>query len=263
MERAMNSPVQHSNVPRFPLLTLLHPREQTRTILLLLPVGVLLWGVVVMAAGLPIWGATSIVLGLLLIPGVQKWRADFLRFGLVAMVLSILITMQGFHSVEHLAQWIQYHLLRWQSWKSSGLISALNAEWVHFVWNWAVVLIVAYLVRGGMRNPWAWILLIWTIAHASEHAYMMARYLQMKQELAGMGVPNVSAQGLPGILGRDGWLARSPITQGTFLCRLPGITNTTRLDVHFWWNTGETILLLLAGHSFLRSRLGTARSHNP
>ena len=247
--------MQSPRLSRFPLLTLLHPREQTRLVLLLLPIGICVWGVIVATAGLPIWGATSLVLGLMLIPGVLKWRGDLLRYGTGVMVLSILIAMQGFHSIEHLAQWIQFHLLRWPATKSAGLISALNAEWVHFIWNWAVVLIVLYLVRAGMRNPVAWLLLLWTFAHASEHAYMMARYLDLKQELQQLGVGSVSAQGLPGILGRDGWLARSPTTQGTFLCRLPGVTTTTRLDVHFWWNTGETLLLLLAGHLFVRERL--------
>jgi hypothetical protein len=247
--------MQSSHISRFPLLALLHPREHTRLVVLLLPISVLIWGIVVTVAGLPIWGATSLVLGIMLIPGVLKWRDDLLRYGRGIMVLSVLIAMQGFHSIEHLAQWIQFHLLRWPVTRSSGLISALNAEWVHFVWNWGVVLVVLYLVWSGMRNPVAWILLLWTIAHASEHAYMMARYLEMHQEFQRLGITSVSAQGLPGILGRDGWLARSPTTQGTFLCRIPGLTTTTRLDVHFWWNTGETLLLLIAGHLFLKKRL--------
>ena len=85
---------------------------------------------------------------------------------------------------------------------------------------------------------------------------MLARYLKLEQELQRLGAPFVSAQGLPGNLGRDGWLARSPTTEGTFLCRLPGLTTATRLDVHFWWNTGEMTLLLAAAHTFLRTRLG-------
>jgi hypothetical protein len=69
----------------------------------------------------------------------------------------------------------------------------------------------------------------------------------------------VTAQGLPGIIGRDGWLARSPITQGTFICTLPGLTTAMRLDVHFWWNTIEMALLLCAGSLFPRSRLPDAK----
>ncbi|MFL5802195.1 MAG: hypothetical protein ACJ8CR_10705 [Roseiflexaceae bacterium] len=65
----------------------------------------------------------------------------------------------------------------------------------------------------------------------------------------------MTAQGPPGIIGRDGWLARSAVTQGTFLCTLPGLTTAMRLDVHFWWNLIEMSLLLVAGSLFLRSRL--------
>jgi hypothetical protein len=64
-------------------------------------------------------------------------------------------------------------------------------------------------------------------------------------------VSNVAAQGLPGILGRDGWIATSPVTQNTFLCRLPGFATAQRLDVHFWWNVGEVSLLLPAANAYM------------
>jgi hypothetical protein len=95
----------------------------------------------------------------------------------------------------------------------------------------------------------------WATAHALEHAYLFVRYLDMRAELARMGFASLSAQGLPGVFGRDGWLAKSAATQGTFLCRLPGLTTATRIDVHFWWNAGEIALLLAAAHVFLRERL--------
>ena len=244
-----------SPLPRFPILTLLHPGAQTRAVCVLLGLGALAAVPAVLLAGVPTWIASAGILALLLIPGIQKWRADRVRYGSTMMVLSVLLAAQGFHSVEHAAQWIQYHVLDWPPFASNGLISAANAEWIHFVWNWAVVAVTLYLVRSGMRNLWAWLLLIWATAHALEHAYMFARYLDMVQELQQLGFPQLSAQGLPGVLGRDGWLARSPATQGTFLCRLPGVTTVPRIDVHFWWNTGEIILLLAAAHTFLRDHL--------
>lgn len=238
--------------PRIPLLDLIDPREQTRLVLALLAIGLLAAAGAMRWLQMPLWGATVLVLALLLPVGAVKWRGDARRYGHIAMVLSILVTAQGFHTIEHIAQWIQYHILRWPTFVSSGLISSLNAEWVHFVWNWAVLLTVIYLVRGGMRNPWAWLLLAWTTAHTFEHSYMMVRYLLVLQDLRALGVTNVAAQGLPGILGRDGWLASSDLTQGTFICRLPGVTTAVRLDVHFWWNIGETVLLLLAGNLYMR-----------
>jgi hypothetical protein len=60
---------------------------------------------------------------------------------------------------------------------------------------------------------------------------------------------------LPGIFGRDGWLARSAWTQGTFLCSIPGLTTATRLDLHFYWNTVEVLLLAPAAAEFLRSEI--------
>jgi hypothetical protein len=238
--------------PRVPLLDLLNLRQHWRFFALMLALGVAVAAGAIRWLGLPLWGATALVLALLIPPAILKWRADLGRFGVVAMVICILVMAQGFHTLEHLAQWVQYHILRWPSFVSGGLISTLNAEWVHFVWNWAVLLTVIFLVRGGMRNPWAWLLLAWTTAHTFEHSYMMARYLMVLQDMRAMGVTNVAAQGLPGILGRDGWLATTDLTQGSFICRLPGVTTAVRLDVHFWWNIGETALLLLAGNRYLQ-----------
>ncbi|HET9222892.1 MAG TPA: hypothetical protein VFO07_10330 [Roseiflexaceae bacterium] len=242
--------------PAVPLLELLDPREQTRTILVLLAAGVAVTAVAMRWSGLPLWGATVAVLLLLLPPAILKWRDDLRLFGLTAMVISVLLAMQGFHSIEHAAQLIEYHLMNWPMRQSSGLISAANAEWIHFAWNWFVLLVVTYLVWAGMRNPWAWLLLAWSLAHTLEHTYLFVRYLEALSELRSLGVTNVPAQGLPGVLGRDGWLASSDATRGTFLCRLPGLTTAVRLDIHFWWNTGETALMILAANAHCRDVLG-------
>src|SRR5690349_21001894 len=117
--------------PRIPLLDLINPREQTRLALLMLAIGLLASVGAMRWLGMPLWGATVLVLALLVPAGIAKWRGDAQRYGRVAMVLSILVTAQGFHTLEHIAQWIQYHILRWPSFVSSGLISSLNAEWVH------------------------------------------------------------------------------------------------------------------------------------
>jgi hypothetical protein len=242
--------------PRYPILALLHPRERTPLVLAAFGVGLALWASAVWLLRRPVWVGTALALAVLLAAGALKWRDDLRRHGAAVAVLSVLLVAQGFHTIEHGAQEIQYHLLKWPPFQSSGLLSAANAEWVHFAWNWLVVAIVTALVlRGGMRNIWAWLLLAWSLAHAIEHAYMFARYLEMRGELARLGFPNLSAQGLPGILGRDGWLARSPTTQGTLLCRLPGLTTAPRIDVHWWWNAGEIGLLLAAAHRFLRACL--------
>lgn len=241
-----------------PLLALMNPREQTPLVIAVALLGVVGGAVAMRTVGWPLWGATALVLALLLVPGALKWRSDARRFGATAALLGVLVAAQGFHTVEHLAQWTQYHLLNWSARASSGLLSPANAEWVHFVWNWLVLIAVLALVRGGMRGFWMWALLAWCTAHTLEHSYMFVRHLIVLDELRQLGVSGITAQGLPGILGRDGWLARSELTRSTFLCNLPGLTTANRLDVHFWWNVGETTLMLLAGHSYLRARGGAA-----
>jgi hypothetical protein len=168
------------------------------------------------------------------------------------MVLSILLVTQSLHTVEHLAQWIQYYLLAWPLKASSGLISPLNAEIVHFSWNMAVLVVVIWLVESRLRNRWMWLLLLWAGAHTAEHTYMFVNYVQEVQRLASQGLPLNAAQGLPGFFGRNGWLAANLPAAGpvAWLCQLaPGLTSAPRLDVHFWWNLGEIGLLLTAAHT--------------
>jgi hypothetical protein len=238
--------------PRFPLLTLMHPREQSGLMAGALAAGLLIgwWGM--SQLDWPLWIATAAVLTFLLTSSVLKWQADQRRYGPTAMGLSALVVLQGFHVIEHIVQWVQYHNLGWSLRASNGLLSPANAEWVHFVWNWMVVLIVILLIWGGLGSYWAWLLLIWGTGHALEHSYMFIRYLEVLNQLKQMGVLTVSAQGLPGVLGRDGWLALSDATRGTFLSHLPGLTTAPRLDIHFWWTIGETAWLILAANTFMR-----------
>jgi hypothetical protein len=239
----------------FPVLALLNPGRLAPAVAASFVVGLALGWAGHALLGFPLWSVTMIVLLALLPVGVVKWRADLRLYGVTIMLLSIILVAQGVHTIEHVSQWVEYYILNLPARQSTGLLSAANAEWVHFVWNWAVLFFVIALMRGGMRNAWAPLLLVVTIAHTLEHTYMFVRYLQVLGDLHQMNVFSVTAQGLPGVIGRDGWLARSPVTQGTFLCTLPGLTTAMRLDVHFWWNLIEMLLLLCAGSLFLRSRL--------
>jgi hypothetical protein len=233
----------------WPALTLLHPCIRMRLLLLALALGMMGWGIATWQAGLPIWGATTLTLAVVAVSVALKWCDDWQQYGLAAMVLSMLLALQGFHTVEHIAQAVQFYLLGWPPFHASGLISSFNIEWLHFTWNWLVVGIVLYLIKQGMRNRWAWLLLIWAIAHSLEHTYLLVRYLQVRETLLQFGVSELAvAQALPGVLGRDGLLARN------FYCRIPGVTTASRIAVHFWWNMGEMILLVFAANHFLRQR---------
>src|SRR5688500_6468728 len=149
------------------LLSPLHPRRQEWLFAGLLIAGLVVGWLGTARWSMPLWAAVALTAGLLLYPATRKWRVDRQRLGTPAMVLSILLATQGFHTVEHVAQWLQYHVLGWPLKASSGLISPLNAEIVHFSWNWAVLLVVIYLLWSGVRNRWMWLLLAWASAHAA------------------------------------------------------------------------------------------------
>lgn len=244
---------------RVPLLTLLHPRQHTELV-------VVAWSLALGAAvatrtilGWQLWQAVALVLVIMAIPGTITWRATAARYGSSAAVAAALVTVQGLHSVEHAVQWIQRHALGEPLRLSNGLLSPANSEWVHFVWNWSVVAAAGFLFLRGMRGFWGWAALIWAIAHALEHTYMWVRFLQVSAELAALGQGDVTAQGLPGIVGRGGWLDLNAGSQFELICGLPFITTADRLDAHFAWNTGEILLLLPAIHVFLRRRVPAFR----
>jgi hypothetical protein len=147
--------------------------------------------------------------------------------------------------------------------QSNGLVSPANAKWVHFIWNWSVMVVVAVLMWRGLRNRWMWLLALVAAFHAVEHTYTFVRYALVLGELQSMQVVNLTAQGLPGILGRDGYLARCGWTAGTPIRSLPGITTAIRLDIHFWWNTLEVALILVAAHFYLKTLSAFQDEVNP
>jgi hypothetical protein len=236
----------------FPIAVLLHPREHLVPLALAAAFGAGIGVAGMVWYGWPLWVAAGIFLAILFVPSAVKWRADWTRYGWIAAGLSFLLVTQGFHSIEHLVQWTQYHILNWTMQASSGVLSPANSEWVHFTWNWLVLIILFALLLGGFQNVWVWLLLAWAAAHTFEHSYMFIRYLLVLEQLKQLGFETVSAQGLPGIFGQGGWLAQSELTRGTFFCRLPGLTTANRIDVHFVWNSGEILLLFLAAHTYLR-----------
>src|SRR5207248_1634930 len=59
-----------------------------------------------------------------------------------------LLVLQGLHFVEHLIQMVQLHVLNLKGLDARGLISTLDVEWVHFVFN----LIEVALLVGGYRS---------------------------------------------------------------------------------------------------------------
>lgn len=226
------------------LFDLLSFRNRRAIALLATAIGLILAGGAVYGVGMPIWGGTLIFLGAIVVPVGLKWWDDFRRLGVPAMVLSVLLMLQAFHFTEHTVQMIQYYLLGRPPALSQGLISGLNIEWVHFIWNLIVWALTIYLVRSGMRGFWTWALLGWTTLHTLEHTYLLLRYLQLLREMNLLGLSGFGvSQALPGVLGRDGWLA-----ENNLLGSIPGLTTLPRVAIHFIWNLGEAALLVVAAH---------------
>jgi hypothetical protein len=230
------------------MVDLLHPQKRSLLLLMAACLGLLLAGIAVTRVGMPIWGGTLIFLGTMAIPASLKWRDDLVRWGAAACVLSMLLVLQGFHTIEHIIQLVQFYVLNLPGIQSQALLSSLNVEWVHFVWNWLAWGLVVYLFKNGMRGLWSYPLLLWITLHTLEHTYMLLHYLHVAAEVGALGLPQFSVeQVLPGILGRDGWLANNVL-----ICRgIPGLTTLPRVAIHFYWNVGEMTLLLLAAKESL------------
>lgn len=240
---------------RAPLLHLLNPHGNTLFITGAFIVSIAVARFVVSVRHWKLWQGVALLLVMMVLPLIVKVRDDIERYGGLVATAGALLVLQGLHTTEHLTQLVQRHILNWPVRASTGLLSPANTEWVHFVWNWLVWVMIVVLIAKGMRNPFAYMLLAWSTMHTLEHTYLMVRYLQVVSNLHGLGVNNVTAQGLPGILGRDGWLDRSSANDGTLLCRLPFITKATRLDLHAMWNTGEVVFMVPAVHRLMRTRL--------
>lgn len=251
------SPPFHGLLPVFQLY---NPGMLLLPTIIAVDIGLLLGAAAIGLLQADLWVLTLITLLCLLPVGIHKWRADRQQHGWVVMLLSITLISQGAHTIEHFVQFFQYHVLYFTMRQSNGLLSAANAEWVHFAWNWAVLIVVILMLKGGLRNLWSWILLLVAIGHTIEHTYTFIRYLIVLKELQASGITTLTAQGLAGICGRDGLLARSALTYNSFLRYIPGLTTAIRLDVHFWWNAIEMTFLLLAGNTFLRHYIKTQQA---
>lgn len=241
--------------PRLALLTALHPRQHTGLLLATGAVALVAGGAATALWGLELWQAVAGVLLIMAAPAALTWRATAHRYGWPVAVGAAVVSVQGLHTIEHGVQWVQRHILHLSLRDANGLLSPANAEWVHFVWNWALLAAIVLLVVGGMRNVWAWALLIWATAHTLEHTYLLWRFLEANAELRQLGQGQIMAQGLPGIIGRGGWLDLNAGSQLPVFCGLPFVTTTDRLEGHFVWNAGEFGLLIPAVNAFVRRRL--------
>lgn len=171
-----------------------------------------LWGVglLIIAAWMPLVFSTMSAVYRL-----HRWLA----------LLYLLVVGQAAHMIEHMAQMVQIHILGWVGPKASGIIGALNVEWVHLIWNSWVLLLVMLLLYAYRRNPWLWMMLIFAIYHEAEHIYIVSIYVKT------------------GIAGNPGLLAHGGLLWGG----LP----ISRPDLHAIYAVLEEVMLLMI---YLRER---------
>lgn len=132
----------------------------------------------------------------------------------------VLVVTQGAHLLEHFFQMIQIHLLGIPAAQANGLISILNTEVTHFIWNtWVLALVVA-LIFLFPRNHWLKAVVIISVWHTVEHTYLLYEALK------------TGISGLPGLLAQGGLIA--------------GGLPLSRPDLHFLYNFIEEALLLVA-----------------
>lgn len=227
------------------LAALMHPGKHFPLVASGSLIAVVVWSFLLGSNLLSLSGASFLAFGIALAPVSLKWWEDARRWGISATVLSVLLVLQGLHTFEHIAQVVQYYLLDWPAGRSLGLITAANAEWIHFAWNWLVFAGIVFVCARGLKNVWMYLLLVWATLHGLEHTYLLVRYFQVVDELKVLSLNATGVtQSLPGILGKDGLLALS-----SWCGNIPGLTTAPRVAIHFWWNCGEVVLLFLAANA--------------
>jgi hypothetical protein len=138
--------------------------------------------------------------------------------------------------------------------EASGLWSALNAEWVSLMWAWLVLAAVLALfrlaqvnnrhrslVRASLVRALLVVAATWTLLHSLEHLYLLVQYGRVNTALDTYGLPRSSAaELLPGVLGRDGWIAISaPRLRSWF----GPLLSASRLSIELGWVLVETVLI--------------------
>jgi ABC-type branched-subunit amino acid transport system permease subunit len=135
------------------------------------------------------------------------------------LFLILTVTQIG-HLAEHVAQMTQRHVLGLPCHLARGVVSQLDIEWVHFLWNAWVLIGVMLLLPAFRRNGWLWATAVVAAWHTVEHVAIMAQFL------------TTGTEGGPGLLSRGGLIM--------------GGVDLKRMDLHFVYNLLGTAPLLVA-----------------
>jgi hypothetical protein len=122
---------------------------------------------------------------------------------------------------------VQIHVLGLSGPAARGIVGQLDLEWVHGIWNGAVLGLLVVLLTRFPRNRWLALAAVIATWHLVEHVAIMAVYL------------STGVVGTPGILARGGVAGGLPLA---------------RPDLHFVYNLAETTPLLLGWAHQVRAR---------
>jgi hypothetical protein len=169
--------------------------------------------------GWPFWAVgLAVVLPLMPIVVAQiVWTEE--HYPGLALFYVLIVTQSG-HFAEHIWQEIQIHVLGVPLLAARGAFGAFDIEWVHFLWNTFVIVVVLVLLTRFRANPWLIVTAVAAGWHEVEHIYIMIGFL------------STGAIGGPGLLATGGAIGGG----------LPLI----RADLHFLYNLIETALLYIA-----------------
>jgi hypothetical protein len=178
-------------------------------------------GIVAFALGRD-WPLWLVGLGSL-IPWVPLFWAElfwtYRNYGWLALFYLLVVSQSG-HFFEHIVQVTQIHVFQISPPQARGVISTLDTEWVHFLWNTWVIVAAVVLARRFPENIWLRVTAVLAGWHEAEHIFIMSQYL------------------MTGVAGTPGLLSKG----GAILGGLPFI----RPDLHFIYNLIETAPLMMA-----------------
>jgi hypothetical protein len=135
-------------------------------------------------------------------------------------IFTLLVLAQAGHLFEHVVQMIQLHAFRLTGSDARGLVGQLDIEWVHFVWNAGVVVLLGALLFHYRANRWLVAACLFAAFHLVEHDVIMMSFL------------TTGIAGSPGLLSSGGSVG--------------GGLPIARPDLHFIYNAIEVSLIAIA-----------------
>jgi hypothetical protein len=165
----------------------------------------------------PLWATGSAVVVPWIPLFVREVAWVYRRYGWLAPFY-VLVVGQAGHFLEHVTQLVQIHVFGFQGAAARGIFGTLDIEWVHFIWNTWVLLVVLVLLVRFRTNRWLWLTLLLSGWHEVEHVAIFRVYL------------TTGVSGTPGLLSQGGAIA--------------GGLPVSRPDLHVFYNLVETIPLV-------------------